>query len=65
MRRMLEFKKPGRPSKKPTMAELDMLYQNMTLKELATHYGVAESTAKKWIIGYRKELRKEVDKATC
>ena len=63
---MLECKRAGRPSNKPTMAELDMMYQHMTAKELANHYGVAEVTVKKWIYRYRKELkRKDKVEAQC
>lgn len=45
----------GRPSKRPTNAELAMLYQNMTAKEVAEHYGVSEYTVRNWINKARKE----------
>ena len=47
----------GRPSKRPSNAELAMLYSSMTAKELANHYGVAEATVRTWI----QKARKEVD----
>ena len=56
---MLEPKKTGRPTKKPSIAELDMLYRNMTVRELANHYEVAEVTVRRWIAAYRKELREK------
>ena len=52
-------KQCGRKSKKPTEAELEMLYSQMTAKEVGEHYGVAESTVRKWILEYRKESKKE------
>lgn len=45
----------GRPSKRPTNTELAMLYQNMTAKEVAEHYGVSEYTVRNWINKARKE----------
>lgn len=56
---MIEKKKKGKRSKKPTEAELDMLYSQMTAKEVGEHYGVAESTVRKWILEYRKESKKQ------
>lgn len=52
---MIEKKRKGKRSKKPTEAELKMLYSQMTAKEVGEHYGVAESTVRKWILDYRKE----------
>lgn len=52
---MLEPKKIGRPSKKPTIEELDYLYSKKTAKEVATLYGVTEQTIRRWIREYRKE----------
>lgn len=48
-------KQSGRKSKKPTQSELEMLYSQMSAREVAEHYGVAESTVRKWIGDYRKE----------
>ena len=45
----------GRASKRPTESELAQLYQKMTAKEIATHYGVATSTVKGWIYSYKKQ----------
>ena len=50
-------KQSGRKSKKPTEAELEMLYSQMSAREVAEHYGVAESTVRKWIGKYRKESK--------
>lgn len=52
---MIASKKKGRPSKRPSNAELSMLYSGMTAKEIAIHYGVALSTVKTWIRLARKE----------
>lgn len=56
---MIEKKKKGKRSKKPTETELSMLYSQMTAKEVGEHYGVAESTVRKWILDYRKEKEYE------
>ncbi len=48
-------KKGGRPSKKPPIEVLGLLYQNMTAKEIANEYGVTESTVRSWIARARKE----------
>lgn len=48
-------KQSGRKSKKPSKEELEMLYSQMSAREIAEHYGVAESTVRKWIGEYRKE----------
>lgn len=47
--------KGGKPSKRPPVEELAELYSKMTAKEVAAHYGVAESTVKTWIAYYRKQ----------
>lgn len=47
-------KKGGRPSKKPSIEMLNMLYQSMTAKEIAEKYGVTESTVRSWIARARK-----------
>lgn len=52
---MIASKKKGRPSKRPSNAELSMLYSGMTAREVAVHYGVALSTVKTWIRLARKE----------
>lgn len=52
-------KKKGRPSKRPSDAELAMLYSGMTAKEVAKHYGVSVSTVKAWIASTRKEQKNE------
>ena len=52
---MIKRKKLGRASKKPTEAELASLYSQMTAKEVASHYGVSESTVRKWVADYRKQ----------
>lgn len=55
-------KKAGRKSKKPTEAELEFLYSQMSASEIAKHYGVAESTVRKWLGDYRKENGKVAKK---
>lgn len=55
---MLEPKRGGRPSKKPTIEELDYLYQKKTAREIAAFYGVTENTVRRWIHEYRKESGK-------
>lgn len=52
---MLEYKKKGKPSKKPSAEELSRLYETKTAKEIAFQLGVSESTVKHWIADYRKE----------
>lgn len=52
----------GRISKRPAEAELSALYQKMTGKEVAKHYGVSDSTVRAWIAYYRKQS-KELDKS--
>jgi len=54
-------KKRGKPSKRPTEAELAELYARMTAKQVAEHYGVATSTVKTWIAYYRKQEVKTND----
>lgn len=46
----------GRVSKRPSESELSTLYQKMTAKEIAEHYGVAHSTVRAWIAYYRKNI---------
>ena len=55
----IERKIGGRPSKRPTNTELAMLYQNMTAKQVAEHYGVSEHTVRNWINKARKESESE------
>lgn len=47
-------KKGGRPTKKPSLEMLAMLYEQMTAKEIAEQYGVKESTVRSWLWSYRK-----------
>lgn len=47
-------KKGGRPSKRPDLQMLAMLYEQMTAKEIAEKYGVKESTVRSWIARARK-----------
>lgn len=55
---MIEPKRMGRRSKKPTEAELAMYYSQMTAKECAEHYGVSEQTVRRWVTEYRKEAKR-------
>jgi len=48
-------KKRGRPSKKPSDAELASKYQCMTASEIAEEYHVKQSTVESWIYRARKE----------
>ena len=57
---MIEWKKNGRPTKRPSEAELSMLYSQMTAKELAERYSVTEQTVRRWISFYRKEGDKKI-----
>ena len=50
----------GRPSKRPTNAELAMLYSVMTAKEIAEKFGVSVYTVRNWINKARKEGSEEV-----
>lgn len=52
---IIERKKGGRPSKRPTNDELAMLYSSMTAREVAEHYGVSVYTVRNWISKARKE----------
>ena len=57
-----ELKKTrGKPSKRPPEQELSELYAKMTAKEVAKHYGVADSTVRAWIAYYRKQEAKNND----
>lgn len=53
-------KKRGRPSKKPSEAQLDMLYSMMTAREIAEQLGVSTKTVERWIYEYRRQDDKEV-----
>jgi transposase len=59
---MFENKRGGRPSKRPSEYELDMMYQTMTAKEIGEKIGVSETTVRKWITAYRKEARNNASK---
>lgn len=48
-------KKPGFESKIPPREELERMYAEHTAKELAAHYGMSESTIRRWINKYRSE----------
>lgn len=49
------FKKGGRPSKRPSESVLDALYRENTAKEIGEMLGVSEATVRRWITNYRKE----------
>lgn len=49
-------KKSGRPTNRPSLDMLAMLYQNLTASEIAKQYGVKESTVRSWIARARKEV---------
>lgn len=50
--------KKGRPSKKPTEAELELLIRaGYTVKQIAEERDVSPYTVKGWIAQYRKEAR--------
>lgn len=51
---MIEAKKKGRRSRKPSEQELAMMYSQMTAKEVGERYGVAETTVRRWIREYRR-----------
>ena len=53
----------GRPSKRPTNAELAMLYSVMTAKEIAERFDVSVYTVRNWINRARKEESEEVTNA--
>ena len=59
---MLEVKKGGRPTKRPSIEELDKMYANMTAKEIAIKFGVTEQTVRRWICNYRKEQKQILKK---
>ena len=48
-------KKLGRPSAKPPKAELYMMYENQTRKQVAEHYGVSVSTVARWLHDYKEK----------
>lgn len=54
----MEFtrKMGGRPTKRPSNAELSVLYSAMTAKQIGEHYGVSEHTVRNWINKARKEV---------
>ena len=56
---MFEKKKNGRPSVRPDLATLSMLYQTMTAKEIAHQYNVSESTVRSWVSRARKQQERE------
>ena len=48
-------KRRGRPSKKPSETQLDLLYRMMTAKEIAEKFQVSPKTVERWIYEYRKK----------
>ena len=56
---MFEKKKNGRPTKRPDLQLLSMLYQTMTAKEIAQQYCVSESTVRSWVSRARKQQERE------
>lgn len=46
--------KSGRPSKRPTLAQLKKDYAKMTVKEVAKKYEVSESTVRTWVFRARR-----------
>lgn len=52
---MLLYKKRGRPAKRPSKEEFEMLYPYVSAKELAAKYGVNEQTIRNWASQFRKE----------
>ena len=56
---MFEKKKNGRPSVRPDLQTLSMLYQTMTAKEIAHQYNVSESTVRSWVSRARKQQERE------
>lgn len=52
---MIKSKKSGKKSKRPPESELEKMYSEMTAKEIAARYGVAEGTVRTWIREYRME----------
>ena len=46
--------KSGRPSKRPTLAQLKKDYARMTVKEVSQKYGVSESTVRTWVFRARR-----------
>ena len=58
---MIPNKRSGRPSRKPSESELSAMYAIYSANQLAEHYGVAESTIRRWIASYRHEERKKLN----
>lgn len=56
---MITKKKGGVKSKRPSEAELEMLYSQMTAKEIAKRYEVCEETVRRWIAYYRRKAKNE------
>ena len=57
---MIPYKKPGRPTKRPTNAQLEMLYSAMTAGEIAKQFKVSETTVRNWL----KKAREDDAKTT-
>lgn len=56
---MFEKKKNGRPTKRPDLATLSMLYQTMTARQIAELYCVSDSTVRSWVSRARKQQQQE------
>ena len=59
MKREIPKKKNGRPTKRPDTDYLINLYEHYTATEIASMYGVAESTVRSWISRLRKEYAQD------
>ena len=51
----LARKTGGRPTKRPDIQTLDLLYQRYTAKEIADIFAVPENTVRNWIQHYRRQ----------
>jgi len=56
---MIPYKKPGRPTNRPTNAELELLYSAMTAKEIAKRFKVSETTVRNWLKKAREDSNAE------
>lgn len=54
---MIERKKSGRPTKRPSSEKLSTMYKTMTAKEISHIYEVSEDTVRSWILYYRRKER--------
>lgn len=51
-------KKGGRPTKKPSDAQLAIMYQTMTATEIGKEFDVSPNTVRNWIRKVRNEQKK-------